>query len=66
MNVQLCAVKKLEILKEYIDLEEVFSKEAVQTLFNPILVKHEIDIGDKEPLFRLLYNLLENKLAVLR
>jgi hypothetical protein len=29
------------------DLEKVSSKEAAQTLSNPILVKHEIDIGDK-------------------
>ena len=47
------------------DLEEVSSKEAVYTLFNPILVEHKIDIGDKEPPFRLLYNLLENELAIL-
>jgi len=38
----------------------------VYTLPNPILVEHEIDIGDKEPPFRPLYNLLENELAVLR
>jgi hypothetical protein len=31
-----------------------------------MLVKHEIDIGDNEPPFGLLYNLLENKLVVLR
>jgi hypothetical protein len=48
------------------DLEEVASKEAVYTLPNPILVKYKIDIGDKEPPFRLLYNLLENELVVLR
>jgi hypothetical protein len=29
------------------DLEEVSSKEAAQTLPNPILVKYKIDIGDK-------------------
>ena len=65
LNIQLCIVKELEILQEYIDLEDIFSKEAAQTLLNPILVKHKIDIGDKQPPFRLLYNLLENKLAVL-
>ena len=66
LDIQLCAVKEPEIPKEYIDLKEVFSKKAVQTLFHPILVKYKIDIGDKEPLFRSRYNLLENKLAVLR
>jgi len=30
-----------------------------------MLVKHKINIGDKQPPFRLLYNLLENELAVL-
>jgi len=38
----------------------------VHTLPDPMLVEHEIDIGDKEPSFRPLYNLLENKLVVLR
>ena len=59
-------VKEPEILKEYIDLKEVSSKETIQILFNPILVKYKIDIGDKKPLFKPLYNLLKNKLAVLR
>ena len=58
-------VKELEILKEYIDLKEVSSKETIQILFNPILVKYKIDIGDKEPSFKPLYNLLKNELAVL-
>jgi len=35
-------------------------------VLNPMLVEHEIDIGDKEPSFRPLYNLLENELVVLR
>ena len=65
-DVRLYIVKELKILQEYIDLEEVSSKEATQTLPNPILVKYKIDIGDKQPPFRLLYNLLENKLVVLR
>jgi len=47
------------------DLKDVTNKEAAHTLPDPILVEHEIDIGDKEPSFRLLYNLSENKLAVL-
>ena len=47
------------------DLEEVFNKEAIQILPNSILVKYKIDIGDKQPPFRPLYNLLENKLAIL-
>ena len=58
-------VKEPEILKEYTDLKKVFSKKAAQILFNPILVKHKIDIEDKKPLFKLLYNLLKNELAVL-
>ena len=66
MDIRLYIVKELEIPQEYIDLEEVSSKEAAQTLSNPILVKHKIDIGDKQPPFRPLYNLLENELAVLR
>ena len=49
MDIWLYAVKEPEILQEYIDLENVFSKEATQTLPNPILVKHEINIGDKKP-----------------
>ena len=47
------------------DLEKVSNKEAIQILPNPILVKHEIDIGDKQPPFRPLYNLLENELVIL-
>ena len=47
LDIQLYVVKELEILQEYIDLEDVSNKEAAQTLFNPILVKHKIDIGDK-------------------
>ena len=65
LDVQLYIVKELEILQEYIDLKEVSNKEAIQTLLNPILVKYKIDIGDKQPPFKPLYNLLENKLAVL-
>ena len=65
LNIQLYIVKKLEILKKYIDLKDVSNKKATHTLLNPILVKYKIDIRDKEPPFRLLYNLLENKLAVL-
>ena len=58
-------------IKVYLNLIlRIFSryanKEATHTLPNPILVEYKIDIGDKEPPFRLLYNLLENKLAVLR
>ena len=48
------------------DLQNIASKKDIQTLPNPILVKHEIDIRDKEPPFRPLYSLLKNKLAVLR
>ncbi len=66
LDVRLYIVKELEISQEYIDLEEVSNKEAVQTLPNPILVKYKIDIGDKQPPFRPLYNLLENELAILR
>jgi len=66
LDVWLCVVKELEILQEYTDLKDVADKEAAHTLLNPILVEHKIDIGDKEPSFKPLYNLLENKLAVLR
>ena len=66
LNIQLYAAKELKILQKYADLEDVFNKEATQTLPNPILVKYKIDIGDKQPPFRLLYNLLKNKLVVLR
>jgi len=48
------------------DLKDVANKEAAYTLPNPMLVKYKIDIRDKEPPFKLLYNLLENKLVVLR
>ena len=65
LNIQLCVVKEPEILKEYIDLKEVFSKEATQILPNPILVKYKIDIGNKKPPFKPLYNLLKNELIVL-
>ena len=47
------------------DLKEVFNKKAVQILLNHILIKYKIDIKDKKPSFKLLYNLLKNKLAVL-
>ena len=66
LNIRLYAVKKLEIPQEYTDLKDVANKEATHTLPNPILVEYKIDTGDKEPLFKLLYTLLENKLAVLR
>ena len=65
MDVWLCVVKEPEIPQEYTDLKDIVNKEAAHTLLNPILVEHKIDIGDKEPPFRLLYNLSENKLAVL-
>ena len=65
LDIRLYAVKELEILQKYIDLKDVANKEAAHTLPNPILVEHIIDIGDKEPPFGLLYNLLENKLVVL-
>ena len=29
LNIWLCAVKKLKILQEYADLEDIFNKEAV-------------------------------------
>ena len=47
IDVRLCAVKILGIPQEYIDLADVFNKEAVYTLLNPILVEYKIDIGDK-------------------
>ena len=47
------------------DLQNITSKEAVQTLPNPILVEHKINIENKEPLFKPLYSLLENELVVL-
>ena len=65
LDVWLYAVKEPEILQKYINLKDVTNKEAAHTLPNPILVEYKIDIGDKEPPFRLLYNLLENELAVL-
>ena len=64
MDIRLYAVKELEIPQEYIDLKDVADKEAAHTLPNPILVEHKIDTRDKKPSFRLLYNLLENELAV--
>jgi len=48
------------------DLKDIANKEAAHTLLNPMLVEYKIDIGDKEPSFRPLYNLSENELAVLR
>jgi len=66
LDIRLYIVKELKIPQEYTDLEEVSNKEAVQTLLNPILVKYKIDIGDKQPPFKLLYNLLKNELAILR
>ena len=66
MDVWLCIVKELKILQEYAGLKDVANKEAAHTLFNTILVEYKIDIRDKEPPFRPLYNLLENKLVVLR
>ena len=65
LDIELYAVKELEILQKYIDLEDIFNKKDTQTLPNPILVKYKIDIEDKQPPFKLLYNLLENKLVVL-
>jgi len=65
LDIWLYAVKELEIPQEYTDLKDIVNKEAAHTLPNPILVEHEIDIGDKEPFFRPLYNLLENELAIL-
>ena len=59
LDIRLCAVKELEILQEYIDLKDVANKETVYTLPNHILVEYKIDIGDKEPPFRPLYNLLK-------
>ena len=46
-DIQLYIVKTLGILQEYIDLADIFNKEAAYTLLNPILVKHKIDTGDK-------------------
>ena len=47
LDIRLYAVKTLGIPQEYTDLEDISNKEAIYTLPNPILVKHEIDIGDK-------------------
>ena len=66
LNIRLYAVKELEIPQEYIDLKDIANKEATHTLLNPMLVKYKIDIGDKKSPFGPLYNLLENKLVVLR
>jgi len=66
LDIWLCAVEEPEILQEYTDLKDVANKEAAHTLPNSMLVEYKIDIGDKEPPFRPLYNLLENELAVLR
>jgi hypothetical protein len=46
LNIWLCTVKELEILQEYINLVKVFSKKAIQTLPNFILVKYKINTGD--------------------
>jgi len=66
LDVRLYIVKEPEILQEYTDLKDITDKEAAHTLPNPMLVEYKIDIGDKEPPFGPLYNLLKNKLAVLR
>jgi len=66
LDVWLCAVKIPRIPQEYADLVDVFNKRAAYALLNSISVKHEIDIRDKQPPFRLIYNLLENKLATLQ
>jgi len=66
LDIRLYVVKEPEIPQEYADLKDVANKEAAHTLPNPMLVEYKIDIGDKEPFFRPLYNLLENELAVLR
>jgi len=63
---RLYIVKELKISREYINLENISSKEAAHTLPNSILIKYKIDIKDKKPPFGPLYNLLKNKLAVLR
>ena len=65
LDVRLYVVKELEILQKYIDLKNITNKEAAHTLPNPMLVEYKIDIEDKKPPFKPLYNLLENKLAVL-
>jgi len=66
LDIWLCIVEELEIPQEYADLKDIANKEAAHTLSNPMLVEYKIDIEDKEPPFRPLYNLLENKLVVLR
>jgi len=66
LDIRLCAVKEPEISQEYTDLKDITNKEAAHTLPNPMLVEYKIDIEDKKPPFRPLYNLLENEMAVLR
>ena len=46
-DIRLYIVETPGIPQEYTDLADVFNKEAIYTLPNPILVKHEIDTGDK-------------------
>ncbi len=65
LDVQLCTIKTLGIPQEYADLVDVFDKEVVYILPNFMLVKHKIDIKDKQPLFRLIYSLSKNELAIL-
>jgi len=47
LDIWLYIVKILRIPQQYIDLVNIFNKEAIYTSLNPILVKREIDIGDK-------------------
>ena len=47
LDIQLYAVKTPGILQEYIDLADIFNKEAIYTLLNPISVEYKLDIGDK-------------------
>ena len=47
LDIWLYIVKILRIPQQYIDLVNIFNKEAIYTLPNPILIKYKIDIKDK-------------------
>ena len=60
------AISEPEIPAEYADLAYVFSKEKADKLLDYTAHDHEIDTGEKQPLFRPLYNLSQLKLATLK
>ncbi len=51
---------------EYKEYADIFSESEANQLPNHILVKHIINTGDVESLYRFIYNLLVNKFSILR